>query len=310
MADYAFQTVNLTKKYGTATILKNVNFHVPKGSIYGLVGPNGAGKSTLLRILLGASSCTEGYIAINGKTEDDDLCRERVNVGSIIESPTLYATMSAIGNLICRCKLLGISNARQKSMEILDYVGLQDTGKKKVSNFSLGMKQRLALGIALISQPQLLVLDEPTNGLDPVGIQQIRNIIKKLNADGVTILISSHLLTELSKLATHYGILNHGVLLKEVAVNEVLDQCKDTLKIIFDSVAETSKAIEVLLKIVGQNNFEILSGTELKVSIKGTNLTSTDITRHLVENSVNFLSVNADKEDFEEYFFKVINGEV
>lgn len=307
MSEYVFQTVNLVKKYGNYIVLNEVNLHVPKGSIYGLVGPNGAGKSTLLRILLGSVLRTEGYFSINGKSETEELNKERINIGSIIESPTLYDNMSAIDNLICRGKLLGIEEYRQKSTDMLKFVGLENTGKKKVKNFSLGMKQRLALGVAMLGNPKILVLDEPTNGLDPIGIQGIRSILQKLNSQGVTVLISSHILSELSKFATHYGILYHGKLIKEVSAKEVSDISHEDIVIEFNSEIEVSAALGVFLRTVREDDLKIVGEKFLHISNKINNLTSTEVSRILLENNIEFNSISIEKADFEEYFLKIVN---
>jgi len=307
--EYVFQSVDLTKKYSQAFALDKVNIHVPKGSIYGLVGPNGAGKSTLMRILLGSSIATEGYIAINNKTEYEELNIERKNIGSIIESPTLYPTMSAIDNLIARAKLLDLPNCKQKAMEVLGYVGLTDTGKKKVKNFSLGMKQRLAIGLALLSDPKILVLDEPTNGLDPLGINEIREMMETLNKDGVTILISSHFLSELTKFATHYGILRSGKLIAEVSKEEILANCNTAFAVKFIDNNNYAMALTLLVDKFGAQNIVVNEqDNTIKVLTQDDSTTCSMITRMMIENDINFVSMTTEKEGYESYILSLING--
>ena len=307
--EYVFESVDLTKKYSQAFALDKVNIHVPKGSIYGLVGPNGAGKSTLMRILLGSTIATEGYVAINNKTEFVELNSEREKIGSIIESPTLYPTMSAIDNLIARAKLLNLPNCKQKAMEVLTYVGLMDTGKKKVKNFSLGMKQRLAIGLALLNDPKILVLDEPTNGLDPLGINEIREMIQNLNKDGVTILISSHFLSELTKFATHYGILRSGKLIKEVSKEEILANCNTAFSIKYLDNNNFALALTLLLdKFDAQNIVVSEQDNTIKVLTQDDSKTCAMITRLMLENNIDFVSMSTEKEGYESYILSLING--
>ena len=307
--EYAFQTVELTKQYSNFLAIDNVNVNVPKGSIYGLVGPNGAGKSTLMRILLGSSTATSGYIAINGKTEHVDLISERKKVGSIIESPTLYATMSAIDNLIARAILLDLPNYKEKATQMLNYVGLTDTGKKKVKNFSLGMKQRLAIGLALLGDPQILVLDEPTNGLDPLGINEIREMIETLNKDGITILISSHFLSELTKFATHYGILRGGKLIKEISKEEILANCDTAFVIKYLDVNNFNLALPLMVQKFGEHSIVVNeSDNTIKLICHDDSKTCSSLTRLMVENNIDFVSMTTHIEGYESYILSLING--
>ena len=306
--EYTFQSVNLTKKYGTMFALKDVNIHIPKGSIYGLVGPNGAGKSTLMSIILGATLPTAGYVAINGVTEIEDLNLQRKKIGSIMDVPTLYPTMSAIDNLISRCKLLGIKDFVEKSKEMLAYVGLEDAEKKKVKNFSLGMKQRLAIGLALLGDPEILVLDEPTNGLDPIGVHEIRNIIQKLNQQGVTILISSHILAELSKFATHYGILYRGKLMKEIDEAEVMRNLSDALRISFNDEKEANNAFNLLSAEFGAETLKKVSPKIIKIRFNERIISSMEVTKILMDNNIVFVGISVEQDGFEDYFLKLING--
>ena len=212
MSELLLSTKGLTKQYGRQKAVSRMDIHVKKGSIYGLIGRNGAGKTTFLKMVAGLASPTDGEINLFGYT-GNQLKRIRSRVGCLIESPGLYGNLSAYDNLKIKCKFCGI-NKKGYIEEILKLVGLENTGKKKSKHFSLGMKQRLGIGLALIGEPDLLLLDEPINGLDPQGIVEIRDMIWRLKEErNMTIIISSHILEELSKIATDYGIIHEGQLL-------------------------------------------------------------------------------------------------
>lgn len=222
--DVILQTKNLTKKYGNKIVVDHVSMTICKGDIYGFIGKNGAGKTTLIRMVCGLAKPTIGNLSLFGS---DHLVENRAKLGTVIESPALFPNMTARENLIVQCKLQNITDLR-KIDEILELVGLHDTNKKKAKNFSLGMRQRLAIAIALIGEPELLILDEPTNGLDPEGIKEIRELIVHLNqARGLTVLISSHILGELSKFATRYGIIHKGKLIEELTEEDLWKRCSD-----------------------------------------------------------------------------------
>lgn len=207
------KTENLCKAYHQELAVDHVNLNIPKGEIYGLVGPNGAGKTTIMRMIVGLAKPSQGSIALFGT---DDLEAARKRIGSIIEIPTFYDNMTALQNLDMMLTLLP-KNPRFDIAQVLEIAGLKNTGKKKVKHFSLGMRQRLGIAMALLGSPELLILDEPINGLDPIGIREIRELILQLNRDyGLTILISSHILSELFKLVTCYGIISQGKLVTEL----------------------------------------------------------------------------------------------
>lgn len=217
------KTDNLGKKYKDFKALNNLNMKIEKGAIYGLIGKNGAGKTTLIRIVCGLQEPTSGNYTIYGIDNTSiNITSSRKRMGAIIETPSIYADMTARDNLIEQYKLVGMPSFDGID-EILKLVGLEETGKKKAKNFSLGMKQRLGIAIALASNPDFLILDEPINGLDPQGIIEIRELILKLNKEKrITILISSHYLDELSKIATHYGFLDNGSIIKEISSEELM----------------------------------------------------------------------------------------
>ncbi len=237
--DYIIETKNLSKKFSNKVAVDKVNMHVKRGDIYGFIGKNGAGKTTAMKMILGLLNPSEGEIILFGS---NDLNKERQKIGSLIESPGLYKNCTAYENLKRFSLIYGGNDEEIK--EILALIGLSDTGNKKAGRFSLGMKQRLGIGIALLGNPELLVLDEPINGLDPAGIKEIRDLIMKLNKErGVTILISSHILDELAKITTTYGIINDGRLIEEVSAEQLEENCKKNLTI---TVSDVDKSIELL----------------------------------------------------------------
>jgi ABC-2 type transport system ATP-binding protein len=226
--DYVLETKGLSKTYGRARALKCVDMKVPAGSVYGLVGKNGSGKTTLMRLVAGLASPSGGSFTLYGaadgaglrKQTRSDLLQARKKIGAIIETPAVYPTMTAWDNLAMQCLIKGSGTARIG--ELLETVGLANSGKKKAHDFSLGMKQRLALALVLVGDPDFLLLDEPANGLDPEGIIEMRELLLRLNREkGKTILVSSHMLPELSRLATHYGFINDGVLIKEINAADI-----------------------------------------------------------------------------------------
>jgi len=207
MSELILETRGLKKYYGKRLIVDNVSLHIPRGSIYGLLGPNGAGKSTTLKMITGLLYPSEGKIIIFGEPWKR---KHLGRIGALIESPALYGNLTAFENLLVHSKLMGLSEERID--EVLELVELKDTGKKLASQFSMGMKQRLGIAIALLGNPELLILDEPTNGLDPIGIQELRELIRSFPARGITVILSSHILTEVSQLVNHIGIMSDGEL--------------------------------------------------------------------------------------------------
>lgn len=219
------RTNHITKRYSHRPVVSDLSMTIHKGDIYGFIGKNGAGKTTLIRMITGLAKPSDGNILLFGKP---DLLEGRARIGTVIESPDFYPGMTARENLIAQCRLLGINDLAQVD-DILELVGLDDTGKKKARNFSLGMRQRLAIALALIGNPELLILDEPTNGLDPEGIKEIRELILRLNKERkITVLISSHILGELSKFATRYGIIHQGKLIEEFTEEELWERCRSS----------------------------------------------------------------------------------
>ncbi len=220
--DVILKTTNLTKKYNHTPVVNKVSMTINRGDIYGFIGKNGAGKTTLIRMVCGLASPAEGSLELFGSS---DLTAGRARIGTVIESPALFPNMTARENLMVQCKLQNITDYSRID-NVLELVGLHDIHRKKAKNFSLGMRQRLAIAIALIGEPEFLILDEPVNGLDPEGIKEVRELIVHLNqAKGITVLISSHILGELSKFATRYGIIHRGKLIEEITEEELWKRC-------------------------------------------------------------------------------------
>lgn len=271
--DNVIETAGLTKRYDNKFAVDHMSVHVKKGDIYGLIGKNGAGKTSLMKLLLGLTVPTEGEILMFGSK---NLNMARRKIGSLIEAPGLYKNETALENMKRFALLSPTSDKEIKA--ILKTVGLENTGKKKAGEFSLGMRQRLGIAIALLGHPDVLILDEPINGLDPAGIKEIRDVIIDLNRQGVTFVISSHLLDELGKIATNYGIVSNGILVEEITARELKNKCKTSLKIVTD---DRNKAAAVLR--------EWKSDLKLELSENGVVVLS-----EIVDNSeVNFVLVNA-----------------
>ena len=239
------ETKNLEKKYKDFKALNHANIHIEKGAIYGLIGKNGAGKTTLIRIICGLQKPTNGVFTIYGvDNNNNDITEVRKRMGAIIEAPSIYGEMTAKDNLIEQYKLVGMPSLDGID-DLLKLVGLESTGKKKAKNFSLGMKQRLGIAIALANNPDFLILDEPINGLDPQGIIEIRELILKLNKEKkITILISSHYLDELSKIATHYGFLDNGSIIKEISREELMRVLQHKIMLTVNDLKEFVKYFE------------------------------------------------------------------
>ena len=230
--EIVLETNNLEKRYKDFRALNHTNIHIEKGAIYGLIGKNGSGKTTLIRIICGLQEPTNGSYTIYGvDNSNSNIASVRKRMGAIIETPSIYGEMTARDNLIEQYKLVGMPSLEGVD-ELLQLVGLSTTGKKKAKNFSLGMKQRLGIAVALANNPDFLILDEPINGLDPQGIIEIRELILKLNKEKrITILISSHYLDELSKIATHYGFLDNGCIIKEISSEELMKKMEHKIEL-------------------------------------------------------------------------------
>lgn len=301
MNEYLLKTYDLTKQYGHMKAVNQINLHLKKGAIYGLIGRNGAGKTTFLKLISGLAAPTSGEIELFGYRKAE-LRYVRSRIGCLIEEPGLYKTMTARENLRIKCKLFGIDDANYIE-KLLRTVGLADTGKKQVKNFSLGMKQRLGIALALIGEPDLLILDEPINGLDPQGIAEIRETLLRLNEEQqITILISSHILEELEKLVTHYGIIHHGTLIQELTKEELLQRCSERIELILD---EPRTAIPILDQM-NFTNYEVVD--ESRIHIYERLDESGAITMELSKHGILIRSISVQSQKLESYFLNLTGG--
>lgn len=298
--EYVLQTSSLTKIYGKTKVVNEVNMHVKKGSIYGFIGKNGAGKTTFMRMAAGLAAPSSGSMTLFGS---DDLEKQRIRIGTLIEHPGLYPGMTAQENMETVRKSFGLTE-KTRTDEMLSLTGLSDTGKKKVKNFSMGMKQRLGIAISLLRNPDFLILDEPINGLDPSGIKEIRDLLLKLNREKqITILISSHILGELSKIATDYGIIRDGYLIEEFGAGELEQRCRRCLKIITSNPQQAAQVLESRLHI---HNYDVPQSGTLRVFDQ---LEKTaDINRTLIENGVVLLESYLAGQDLEGYFMELLGN--
>lgn len=262
MKEVVLKTNNLTKQYNKNVVLDNVNITIKKGDIYGLIGRNGAGKTTLMKIITTLASPTSGTFELfNTCSENDELFDNKKRVGSLIEYPAFYPNLSAYDNLKYYTIQRGIVDKNQIN-KVLELVNLTGTGKKKVKTFSLGMKQRLGIALAILNSPDFVILDEPINGLDPIGISELRDTFKKLSDNGITLFISSHILSELYLLANEFGFLENGKLIKELSKEELDLECSKCLVIKTDD----SKKVSVLLeKELNTNNYKVINNEEIRV---------------------------------------------
>lgn len=295
------ETNNLEKRYKNFKALNNTNIHIEKGAIYGLIGKNGAGKTTLIRVICGLQKPTSGTYTIYGENNaSSNITNVRKRMGSIIETPSIYSEMTAKDNLILQYNLVGMPSLDGID-ELLKLVGLENTGKKKAKNFSLGMRQRLGIAIALANNPDFLILDEPINGLDPQGIIEIRELIIKLNKEkGITILISSHYLDELSKIATHYGFLDKGTIIKEISNVELMKKMEHKIELKVSNQKEFVKYFEE-----NKISYEIIDSKT--INVYGEKNLSKFINK-LSQNNLIADDIHETEESLENYYMNLIGG--
>jgi ABC-2 type transport system ATP-binding protein len=299
--EYCLTTNALSKQYGHFTALNNLNMHVPKGSIYGFVGKNGAGKTTLIRIICGLQEPSSGEYCLYGKDScGNDIVKSRRRIGAVVENPSIYGNMSAVDNIKHHYKVLGVPSF-DGIQELLDLVGIGNTGKKKAKNFSLGMRQRLGIAVALAGNPDFLVLDELVNGLDPQGIVEIRELILKLNRERkITVLISSHILDELSRLATHFGFIDNGSMLKEISVSELEKSCRKCIRLTVSDIGALCRVLDHL-----ETEYSIISETEADI-YGDINITSLAIALNRENCVIN--SAHERDESLENYYINLVGG--
>lgn len=300
--EYVLETNGLCKRYRDFTALNGLDMHIPKGAIYGFVGRNGAGKTTLIRLICGLQEPTDGSYTLYGtENTQPQIIRSRRRMGAVVESPAIYPDMTARENLRQQYRVLGLPSDDGID-KLLCLVGLGDTGKKKVKNFSLGMRKRLGIAIALSGNPDFLVLDEPVNGLDPQGIIEMRELILKLNREhGITVLISSHILDELSRLATHYGFIDGGRMIKEMSAEELEMRCRKCMRI---EVSDTKALARVLDDMKVEYSITDDSHADIYAEIPVTALVSA-----LTKENCTVNNLTEQDESLESFYMNLVGGE-
>lgn len=296
----AITLTQLSKSFKGKNAVDHLDMHVPEGAIYGFIGENGAGKSTTQKIICGLLRPTSGEVRLFEHPGDDANIRSRMGV--LIENPGIYLEQTARENLLMQALQIGIDNPKKTVNETLETVGLGETGKKKVKEFSLGMKQRLGIATALLGHPNLLILDEPINGLDPEGIREIRQTLAHLNQEyRVTILISSHILGELSKIATHYGIIKNGRMVKEISAEALSRECRDYMRV---KVTHPERALDYLKQDVEMDSCEINDGELHLFNAKD----GAAVNQCLFDHGFTASEISYHQLDLEEYFMKLMGG--
>lgn len=299
--EYVLKAENLSKHYKSFKALDGLSMHIEKGSVYGFVGKNGAGKTTLIRLICGLQNPTSGSFFLYGtKNTEANIVKARRRVGAVVETPSIYLELSAKDNLMEQYRVLGLPSF-EGIPELLRLVGLENTGKKKAKNFSLGMRQRLGIAVALAGDPDFLVLDEPVNGLDPEGIIEMRELILKLNREKqITVLISSHNLDELARLATHYGFIDHGQMVKEISADELEAACRKCVRLTVSDIKVPAHVLDGLgldYTVVSENEVDVFG----KVSV-------TALTQALFKENCEVLSMHEHDESLESYYISLIGG--
>ncbi|QIB70462.1 ABC transporter ATP-binding protein [Aminipila butyrica] len=304
MSDFIIETKNLTKQYGDQKSVSNLNIHVKKGRIYGLLGRNGAGKTTTMKMLLNLTKPTFGEVQIFGKNIQGNEKKILPRIGSLIEAPGFYPNLTGTENLKIFAQLRGVSR-RSAVKDALAVVGLAYGDKKLFAQYSLGMKQRLAIALAIMHDPELLILDEPINGLDPIGIAEVRSFIRELcDVKGKTILISSHILSEISLLVDDIGIIDQGMLVEEESLAELEEKNKKYIHLI---VSDTAQAARVLERNFGLKNFVIENDYSLR--LYDNNLVVSALNRGLMESGLEVSEVHTCEDTLEDYFKRITGGE-
>ncbi len=302
--DYIFRACELTKSYKRHKALNGVTMNIKKGDIYGFVGENGSGKTTIIRVITGLIFPDSGSFELFGvKNTSPEILKARKRLGAIVEAPSIYLNMSAYDNLKMQANILGSSD-ENKIKEALSLVGLSylENDKKRAGDFSLGMRQRLGIAMALMLDPELLILDEPMNGLDPAGIVEIRELILRLNRErGITFLISSHILTELALVATNYGIISKGKIIKEISSEQLKSECRHYTLIEADN---RGALVMTLAEMFNENDLEPVAGG---VKIYG-DVSLNDIIPKIIDAGVTITAINTTKSSIEDYYLSVIGG--
>lgn len=297
---YILQTSHLSKTIDGKQLVTDVNIHVKKGEVYGFLGPNGAGKTTVMKMLTDLWKPTSGTVALFGKALEKTSYEVLKRMGSIIEFPTFYDHMSGKDNLQLHCEYMGYYN-KGSVEEALQMLGLSDAADKPAGSYSLGMKQRLGIARAILCKPELVILDEPTNGLDPAGMKQIRDLFRMLCTEyGMTLMISSHLLPEIESIADTVGVIHHGKMMKEISMKEIAETNTAYIEL---AVEDTKKAAYVLAEKMQLSNFKIVNDSGIRIYEQG--VTTQKISRELMANDVEIASISQHTETLEDYFLKI-----
>lgn len=297
---YILQTSHLSKTIDGKQLVTDVNIHVKKGEVYGFLGPNGAGKTTVMKMLTNLWKPTSGTAWLFGKVLEKNSYEVLKRMGSIIEFPTFYDHMSGKDNLQLHCEYMGYYN-KGSVEEALQMLGLSDAADKPAGSYSLGMKQRLGIARAILCKPELVILDEPTNGLDPAGMKQIRDLFRMLCTEyGMTLMISSHLLPEIESIADTVGVIHHGKMMKEISMKEIAETNTAYIEL---AVEDTKKAAYVLAEKMQLSNFKIVNDSGIRIYEQG--VTTQKISRELMANDVEIASISQHTENLEDYFLKV-----
>lgn len=300
---YILQTSHLSKTIDGKQLVTDVNIHVKKGEVYGFLGPNGAGKTTVMKMLTNLWKPTSGTVALFGKALEKTSYEVLKRMGSIIEFPTFYDHMSGKDNLQLHCEYMGYYN-KGSVEEALQMLGLSDAADRPAGSYSLGMKQRLGIARAILCKPELVILDEPTNGLDPAGMKQIRDLFRMLCTEyGMTLMISSHLLPEIESIADTVGVIHHGKMMKEISMKEIAETNTAYIEL---AVEDTKKAAYVLAEKMQLSNFKIVNDSGIRIYEQG--VTTQKISRELMANDVEIASISQHTETLEDYFLKITNS--
>ena len=297
---YILQTSHLSKTIDGKQLVTDVNIHVKKGEVYGFLGPNGAGKTTVMKMLTNLWKPTSGTVALFGKALEKTSYEVLKRMGSIIEFPAFYDHMSGKDNLQLHCEYMGYYN-KGSVEEALQMLGLSDAADRPAGSYSLGMKQRLGIARAILCKPELVILDEPTNGLDPAGMKQIRDLFRMLCTEyGMTLMISSHLLPEIESIADTVGVIHHGKMMKEISMKEIAETNTAYIEL---AVEDTKKAAYVLAEKMQLSNFKIVNDSGIRIYEQG--VTTQKISRELMANDVEIASISQHTETLEDYFLKI-----
>lgn len=300
--EYVLQTNALCKHYRSFKALNSLTMNIPKGSIYGFVGKNGSGKTTLIRLISGLQPATSGDFRLYGVSSTSrEICSVRRRMGAVVETPSIYMGMTAAENLREQCRVVGLPSF-DNVPELLELVGLADTGKKKAKNFSLGMRQRLGIALVMVGDPDFLILDEPINGLDPQGIIEIRELILKLNKEcNITVLISSHILDELSRLATHYGFIDGGHMVKEISAGDLEKACRKAIHVEVSDIKAMARALDSInvdYSVTGESSADLF-----------TKMSATRLINAISLENCEVFTMSERDESLESYFVNLVGGE-